>query len=55
MEYVESKTGYKNSMGVNVEYRTWFNDNFESKNFFVPSMPKIKEKYQFLVQDFYLL
>lgn len=37
-EYIESKTGYKNSMGVDVEYRTWFNNNFESKNFFVPSM-----------------
>lgn len=38
VEYIESKTGYKNNMGVNVEYRTWFNDDFESKNFFVPSM-----------------
>ena len=25
-EYIESKTGYKNSMGVDVEYRTWFNN-----------------------------
>ena len=38
VEYVENKTGFKNSMGVDVEYRTWFNDDFESKNFFVPSM-----------------
>ena len=38
VEYIESKTGLKNNMGVNVEYRTWFNDDFESKNFFVPSM-----------------
>lgn len=29
--------------------------NTNNKHFFVPSMPKIKEKYQFLVQDFYLL
>ena len=38
VEYIESKTGLKNNMGINVEYRTWFNDDFESKNFFVPSM-----------------
>lgn len=37
-EYITSKTGLKTDFGVNVEYRTWFNENFESKNFFVPSM-----------------
>ena len=36
--YVTQKTGVKGSIGVDTEYRTWFNDNFESKNFFVPSM-----------------
>ena len=36
--YTEMKTGVKSNLGVNIEYRTWFNDNFESKNFFVPSM-----------------
>lgn len=36
--YVSQKTGIKSSIGVDTEYRTWFNDGFESKNFFVPSM-----------------
>lgn len=38
IDFIENKTGYKNIMGVDIEYRTWFNDDFESKNFFVPSM-----------------
>lgn len=36
--YTALKTGVKASIGVDTEYRTWFNDDFESKNFFVPSM-----------------
>ncbi len=37
-EYTEKKTGVKSNIGVDVNYRIWFNDEFESKNFFVPSM-----------------
>ncbi len=37
-DYAEKKTGIKSNIGVDIEYRIWFNDNFESKNFFVPSM-----------------
>lgn len=37
-KYIHSRTGIDKSMGVDVEFRTWFNDDFESKNYFVPSM-----------------
>lgn len=37
-KYMSSKTGMDSKIGVQPVIRTWFNDEFESKNFFVPSM-----------------
>ena len=37
-KYIFNKTGIESQIGVIPVIRTWFNDEFESKNFFVPSM-----------------
>lgn len=37
-KYISEKSGFSGSIGINTEIRTWFNKDFESRNFFVPSM-----------------
>ncbi len=37
-EFMARESSSVLSPGVSVDFRTWFNDNFESRNFFVPSI-----------------
>lgn len=37
-DYISKITSENKNIGVVVDFRTWFNDNFESRNFFVPSI-----------------
>lgn len=37
-DFIKKITPDSSNIGVVVNFRTWFNDNFESRNFFVPSI-----------------